>query len=460
MRESVITIPGELPPSPLPLTASLALATPALAQGASTSLASSALPSTFTTHPLRYDETKTDSLGIPIEPIAFWVKGEEWRAVSFDESRLDDTTHGAGGDRKGRTETSLRCGPRDMGECIGQKTASHSSTLVGGSNALGEPTPPWFCLAARDFDPSVFALGPVAIVNGQECPSRGTCNPKGSVTGEYAVLFIIQSLNVMFAARGGLSPTRRAVVACDGVGTHMTSEFFDACREHNIVIVLRTPWCSNRIQFEDLVNFWQMKNAKDVGWYKSKQIAVVEQVCRTGSAALSHAKQLELLVNSWNEGFSKEANLRAWSKGGFAADGIRMTPLWEQKRMDSCVSVRERAISKAEQRRGAVERLGLKNTYNFDEVLRAAPHKRTVDQLTAEANAAEPEPKEDGDCEEQDDYATSTTRSFVCEQQRLQVPATSEAGTKLKAFHDQIVELSKSLIYPPIPLSIWHGSLP
>ena len=114
----------------------------------------------------KYDNTVLGEDGVPLEPIAFWVEGEEWRAVSFDESRLDDTTHGAGGDRKGRTEQSIRCGPWDHGECIGQKSATHTSSLVGGSNAKGEPVPPWFCLAASTCDESIFALGPVANVNG------------------------------------------------------------------------------------------------------------------------------------------------------------------------------------------------------------------------------------------------------------------------------------------------------
>ena len=76
----------------------------------------------------------------------------------------------------------------------------------------------------------------------------------------------------------------------------MTSEFFEACRKYFIVIVLRTPWCSNRIQFEDLLNFWQLKNAKDVGWYKAKQLAVIEQIAETGVGGLSFAKQLSILV--------------------------------------------------------------------------------------------------------------------------------------------------------------------
>ena len=299
-----------------------------------------------------YDETKTDEHGHPLEPIAYWVEGEEWRAVSFDESRLDDTTHGAGGDRKGRSERSIRCGPFDTGECMGQKSASHTASLVGGSNGLGEPVPPWFCFAASNFDRSILNLGPVAIVNGHACPSQGACNPKGSVDGKYAILFLIQAILVMFQAWGGLSSTKRGVIMCDGVGTHMTRDFFDACRKFHIVLVLRTPWCSNRIQFEDLVNFWRLKNAKDVGWYKAKQKAVMDQVCATGSAALSFATQLQVLVPAWNNAFSREVNLSAWRKGGFAADGIRMTPLWDQKKKDSCASVKDRALSKAEMRRG------------------------------------------------------------------------------------------------------------
>ena len=133
-----------------------------------------------------------------------------------------------------------------------------------------------------------------------------------------------------------------------GWGTHMTTDFFAACRKHHIVIVLRTPWCSNRIQFEDLVNFWQLKNAKDVGWYKAKQLAVIAQVAETGSGSLSFAQQLSILVPAWNAAFSKETNLAAWKNGGLGADGITMKPLWQQKKIDSGSSVKQRALSKAE----------------------------------------------------------------------------------------------------------------
>ena len=60
---------------------------------------------------------------------------------------------------------------------------------------------------------------------------------------------------------------------------------------------------------------------------------------------------------------------------------------------------------------------------------------REVDKEAADA--------EEGEDEDEGMDKTSTTRSFVCEQQRLRVPATEAASTKLKDFHDQIVELSE-----------------
>ena len=126
----------------------------------------------------------------------------------------------------------------------------------------------------------------------------------------------------MLNAHGGVSSTKRAVAACDGVKTHMTSQFLDKCKERHIVVSLRTPYCSNSIQFEDLLNFWLLKNAKDIGWYKVKQQAIIDRLGQTkgNSATLSHAKQLELLVPCWKVAFSKQTNITAWEM-------VRVCPL-------------------------------------------------------------------------------------------------------------------------------------
>ena len=65
-----------------------------------------------------------------------------------------------------------------------------------------------------------------------------------------------------------------------------------------------------------LVACEQLKNDARFGWYKVKQAAMYVALDRTfgKSTTLSHHDQLELLVRPWNQAFSTETNLRAWTK--------------------------------------------------------------------------------------------------------------------------------------------------
>ena len=287
--------------------------------------------------------------------------------------RLDDKTHGDGANRKGRTERTFRAGKWDTGVCIGQKSHNQTMSLMGGSNGLGGAMPA-FVVIASHYEPTIEMLeaGPVVYVNGIKLGTTGTANPKGSVTGEEAIMFLeycivpwlaaygetthppchstasvaiahtvaanpipiastavvascpaqVQCSTVLLAVvlvrvcAGVLRPDRKAVGTCDGAGPHMTTAFIERCHVLHIELTLRTPNCSNTIQFEDLVNFWQLKNDSSFGWYKVKQQAILVQMDKTRgrSVALSHHDQLELLVKPWSKGFSTETNLRAWTK--------------------------------------------------------------------------------------------------------------------------------------------------
>ena len=157
---------------------------------------------------------------------------QTFRALSFDESRLDDKTHGDGGNRGGRTERTFRAGKWDegalfalpppplppkyeievrahvmhSGECIGLKTASHTASLLGGSNALGEPVPAFVVLAAMsEPSPHLLAVGPVAVVNGVKLGTQGTSNKKGSVDTDAALQAIDDCFIPMFKAHGELA---------------------------------------------------------------------------------------------------------------------------------------------------------------------------------------------------------------------------------------------------------------
>ena len=50
------------------------------------------------------------------------------------------------------------------------------------------------------------------------------------------------------------------MLTCDCCGTHMTIDFLEFCEVNHMLVCLRTPNCSQSIQFEDLVNFWVFKN--------------------------------------------------------------------------------------------------------------------------------------------------------------------------------------------------------
>jgi hypothetical protein len=159
------------------------------------------------------------SPALPLTTDVLYSRLHVLRAFSFDETRLDDKTHGDGANRKGRTERTFRAGKWDEGVCIGQKSASHTASLVGGSNALGEPLPP-FVVIASSFEPTIGMLqaGPVAIVNGKQIGTTGTANNKGSVDGEAALMFIDHSVLPMLSAHGPC-PHSNPQVAATAVST-------------------------------------------------------------------------------------------------------------------------------------------------------------------------------------------------------------------------------------------------
>ena len=65
---------------------------------------------------LLFSADDLDADGVPNQPEMMYHDGEKWRVVSIDEVKGEDTTHGSGGDRKGRCERTCRAGADDDGE--------------------------------------------------------------------------------------------------------------------------------------------------------------------------------------------------------------------------------------------------------------------------------------------------------------------------------------------------------
>ena len=291
-----------------------------------------------------YDERDKDETGMPRQPRVLLIKGQEWRLVSMDEVRLEDTTHGQGGGRHARGERIFLADDDDDGEVVGTTHASHTASAVGGSNALGEGLPPFFSFACETFVLEWLRAGPTTVVNGVTLGSQGTCNTKGSVDGKAAITWSNDSLKAAYDAHGGVNATRRGVLVCDGVGTHMTLAFLQHLLKLHVVLVLRTPNCSHLQQVEDLYNFWVLKNGAsdqsvllegetlrtdDAGWYKVKQAAAQKRLHETGRGDLPFDVLMPLLKPVWERAFKQEGNRIGWRVAGLNENGgVTARPLW------------------------------------------------------------------------------------------------------------------------------------
>ena len=147
-----------------------------------------------------FDPKDLDKDGVPNQAEVLWIPGQEYRVVSFDEMKCDDKTHGDGGDRKSRSERTIRCGPLDTGECVGSKHTTHPASVVGGTIGTGEPLPCFAVTAGASVDLAWFTAGPTATINGKVIKMDGSCNAKGSVNNEMAVEYVKRSIFRAFDA--------------------------------------------------------------------------------------------------------------------------------------------------------------------------------------------------------------------------------------------------------------------
>ena len=78
------------------------------------------------------------------------------------------------------------------------------------------------------------------------------------------------------------------------------------------------------------------------------------------------------MVPAWNAAFSVETNCRAWTAGGFGPKGITLKPLWDQKKVAQKFGASaQRALSRREMRRRAIEEFGLAEEVDFEKALTA-----------------------------------------------------------------------------------------
>ena len=278
-----------------------------------------------------YDEEDKDEDGVPKQPKMTFFPGKKDRVFSFDETRVDGKTHGDGGGRHGKGERIVRVGPDDDGETIGHKSSAQTFSAVGGSNAAFQATPCYAVTATETVSVEWFERGPKTMIGGKVYGTTGNCNTKGSVTGELAIEYVETCIKPTL--QPPVSKDNGAVIVCDGVGCHMTIAFLEYCSENGFILVLRTPFCSEKQQNEDLVSFWMLKNEKINGFYKLKQQAVIASLQQpSGGAQLKYPVLFELFAKAWEAAFSEENNATGWRLSGLMPFTAR--PYWMQLRKE------------------------------------------------------------------------------------------------------------------------------
>ena len=309
----------------------------------------------------RFDPKDLDADGVPNEPEALYVPGEEWRFISFDEMKCDDKTHGDGGDRKSKSERTIRCGPEDIGECVGSKHTSHPASVVGGTMGSGEALACYAVTAGASVDLAWFANGPTTTINGKLLKMDGTCNAKGSVDNSTAIEVVKGMILRSYAAYELPTAERPGVVVCDGVGSHLSPAFCDFLIANHLILVLRTPNCSQKQQPEDLVSFHRVKNAKaGKGFYAKKQVECLKQLHKTCSAAIPYDVLFgTCLREPWENAFSYANNREAWRQAGLHdRGGITARPYWLQLCAEQPVKAARKKVT-PETRRRTIDEAGL-----------------------------------------------------------------------------------------------------
>ena len=212
------------------------------------------------------------------EPIFITKPG---RILSFDETRLQlDMTTAS----RANALRSVVTKDDTSREYLAGKGGGDASG-VGGSTAAGDSLPGLFIIAGNGFVPA-YCLPPWAPhgppvsslidpATDMPFPATFSANKKGGMEWALSVKYFKSNIVDI------LKPTAEdpIVVICDGHGSHMTLQLINFCRENNIVIVMRPPHTTHKLQGEDVQNF---KNIKAdflkskmqtlVGWWTSQSL--------------------------------------------------------------------------------------------------------------------------------------------------------------------------------------------
>ena len=194
---------------------------------------------------------------------------------------------------------------------------------MGGSTAAGDSLPAMFIVAGNKLDSKWMAhqIESTLIdpVSGETLKATWHANTKGGMTYDMCPKYFAK--NILPSFDPPPSAENPVVGICDGHGSHLTLELIDFCIANHIILILRPPHTTHRLQGEDTTNFAYIK----ADWHMAKLIEIrrlyneaKKRGSRDGwdSVKLGIERMSEILKPVWEKHFSKEVNSKAWDKIG------------------------------------------------------------------------------------------------------------------------------------------------
>jgi len=219
------------------------------------------------------------------------------------------------------------------------------------------------------------------------------------------------------------------------VGSHLSPEFCDFLIANHLILILRTPNCSQKQQPEDLVTFQRVKNAKaPYGFYKRKQQALIMQLARTGKSGIPYYVLFgDCLKLPWENGLSPANNREALRQAGlYEGGGISARPYWVQLKAEQPA---RRQLGPEARKRGLelLDAAGQERCAAYDAL---TPPWVRVGQLTVVDD-------EGGEAEEEEEGAGGSGRLTSGELSQLGCAATDPPAQKYLLFKLDIGTVKK-----------------
>ena len=207
-------------------------------------------------------------------------------------------------------KTHVKKGKGYDGEVVASRGQSRL-TMFGSLFFDEQPGRAVAVLGRESVPPRVKDLLPTTVCDGESMPGEVVLNSSGGVTNSC----VMQVFEKAIFWRWDLTDGKTRVLVLDGCGVHIDPQFLRDLRKLNIMLVLRVPYGSSKLQPEDLLLFWIVKNDKDVGFYKMKQIKIgilrgMKNKQRGGkektTVALDYLHILECVKPGFEKAFSPE----------------------------------------------------------------------------------------------------------------------------------------------------------